>query len=90
MNRLIAQRLNADAQAIEPVYEGHHYYPFPGIRLGPSLRQVVECSNLCRKAIDLTLVAARPCLFDVHSVRGLSGDCFRAWAGIPLPRNAES
>ena len=88
MNRLLAQRLNADAQAIEPVYEGHHYYPFPGMRLGPSLRQVVECSNLCRKAIDLTLVAARPCLFDVTAYADY-GDCFRAWAGIPLPRNAE-
>ena len=69
MNRLLAQRLDADAQAIEPVYEGHHYYPFPALRLGPSLRQVVECSNLCRKAIDLTLVAARPCLFDSQRTR---------------------
>jgi siderophore synthetase component len=64
LNRLIAQRLDTRAQAIEPVYEGHPYHPFPGLRLGPSLRQVVECSNLCREAIDLTLVAARPCLFD--------------------------
>ena len=44
MNRLIAEGLDAGAQAIEPVYEGHHYYPFPALRLGPSLRQVVECS----------------------------------------------
>ena len=73
MNRLIAQRLDADAQAIEPVYEGHHYYPFPALRLGPSLRQVVECSNLCREAIDLTLVAARPCLFDSTDICGSSG-----------------
>jgi siderophore synthetase component len=88
MNRLLAHRLNADAQAIEPVYEGHHYYPFPGMRLGPSLRQVVDCSNLCRKAIDLTLVAARPCLFDSTEYADHRA-CFRAWAGIPLPRNAE-
>jgi siderophore synthetase component len=70
------------------VYEGHHYYPFPALRLGPSLRQVVECSNLCQEAIDLTLVAARPCLFD--STRYTDHrTCFRAWAGIPLPRNAD-
>ena len=88
MNRLIAERLDAGAQAIEPVYEGHHYYPFPALRLGLSLRQVVECSNLCRDAIDLTLVAAGPCLFD-SAVYADHRACFRAWAGIPLPRNAD-
>jgi siderophore synthetase component len=88
MNRLMAQRLDDRAQAIEPAYEGHHYYPFPALRLGPSPRQVAECSNLCRKAIDLTLVAARPCLFD-SSVYPDYRACFRAWAGIPLPRNAD-
>jgi len=86
MNRLLAQRLDADAQAIEPVYEGHHYYPFPALRLGPSPPQVAECSNLCRKAIDLTLVAVRPCLFDSIAYANHRA-CFRAWAGIPLPGN---
>jgi siderophore synthetase component len=88
LNRLIAQRLDTSAQAIEPVYEGHPYHPFPGLRLGPSLRQVVECSNLCREAIDLTLVAARPCLFDSATYADHQA-CFRAWAGIPLPHNAD-
>jgi siderophore synthetase component len=88
LNRLLAQRLGSGAKAIEPVYEGHHYYPFPALRLGPSIRQVVECSNLCRQPIDLTLVAARPCLFD-SAVYGNHRACFRAWAGIPLPRNAD-
>jgi siderophore synthetase component len=88
MNRLLAQRLDADAQAVEPVYEGHHYYPFPALRLGPSPRQVAECSNLCRKAIDLILVAVRPCLFDSTAYANHRA-CFRAWAGIPLPRNAD-
>ncbi len=88
MNRLMAQGLDAGAQAIEPVYEGHHYYPFPALRLGPSPRQVAECSNLCREAIDLTLVAARPCLFDSTAYADYR-TCFRAWAGIPLPRNVD-
>jgi siderophore synthetase component len=88
LNRLIAQRLGFGAKAVEPVYEGHHYYPFPALRLGPSLRQVIECSNLCREAIDLTLVAARPCLFD-SAVYADHRACFRAWAGVPLPRNAD-
>lgn len=88
LNRLIGQRLNAGAQAVEPVYEGHHYYPFPALRLGPSLQQVVECSNLCREAIDLMLVAARPCLFG-STVYADHRACFHAWAGLPLPRNAD-
>ena len=88
MNRLIAQRLDARAQAIEPVYEGHHYYPFPALRLGPSLRQVVACSNLSQKAINIILVAARPCLFDSTTYAD-QRTCFRAWAGIALPRNAD-
>jgi siderophore synthetase component len=87
LNRLIAQRLGRGA-AVEPVYEGHHYYPFPALRLGPSLRQVVECSNLCRKSVDLTLVTARPCLFD-SAVYADHRACFRAWTGIQLPRNAD-
>jgi hypothetical protein len=88
MNRLMAQGLDASAQAIEPAYEGHHYYPFPALRLGPSPRQVAECSNLCREPIDLTLVAARPCLFDSTAYADYRA-CFRAWAGIPLPRNVD-
>jgi siderophore synthetase component len=88
LNRLIAQGLDSGAKAVEPVYEGHHYYPFPALRLGPSLRQVVECSNLSREPIHLTLVAARPCLFD-STVYADYQACFRAWAGMPLPRNAD-
>jgi siderophore synthetase component len=88
LNRLIAQQLDANAQAVEPVYEGHHYYPFPALRLGPSLRQVVACSNLCQEAIDLTLVAARPCLFDSTAYADHRA-CFHAWAGVPTPPNAD-
>jgi hypothetical protein len=88
MNRLIAQRLDARAEAIEPAYEGHHYYPFPALRLGTPLQQVVECSNLNQKPIDLTLVAASPALFDSATYADYR-ECFHAWAGIPLPRNAD-
>lgn len=88
LNRLLGQRLDPRAPALEPVYEGHHYYPFPALRVGPSLRQVVECSNLCREPIELTLVAARPCLFD-SAVYADHRACFRAWAGLSLPRDAD-
>lgn len=87
LNRLIAEGLDARAQAIEPVYEGHHYYPFPALRLGPSLSQVVACSNLCREAVELRLVSARPCLFDSAAYADHQ-TCFRKWAGVPLPLNA--
>lgn len=86
LNRLLAERLDAGAQSIEPVYEGHHYYPFPALRIGPSLRQVEACSNLSREPIGLTLVAARPCLFD-SPVYADHLACFRAWAGIRPPRS---
>jgi len=88
LNRLVGERLDAEAPAVEPVYEGHHYYPFPALRLGPSLRQVVESSNLCREPVDLTLVAARPSLFD-STVYANHRACFRAWSGLSLPRDAE-
>ena len=88
LNRLMGQRLDARAQAVEPVYEGHHYYPFPALRLGPSLQQVVECSNLCREAVDLTLVAARRGLFDSTAYTDHRA-CFRAWAGLSLSQHAD-
>jgi siderophore synthetase component len=88
LNRLLGQRLAAGARAIEPVFEGHHYYPFPALRIGPSLRQVVESSNLCREPIDLTLVAARPCVF-VSAAYADHRACFRRWAGLRLARDAD-
>lgn len=88
LNRLLGQRLDASAQAIEPVYEGHHYYPFPALRIGPSLRQVVESSNLCREPIDLPLVATRPYVFDSATYPDHRA-CFRRWAGMSLARDAD-
>lgn len=49
---------------------------------------MVACSNLSRKAIGVTLVAARPDLFDsdVYADHRVS---FRVWAGMRLPRDAD-
>jgi len=88
LNRLLGQRLDADAQAIEPAYQGHTTYPFPALRIGPSLAHVVECSNLCRKAIDLPLAAVRPYRFDSADFED-HRTCFRAWAGLSLPRSGD-
>lgn len=82
LNRLIAQTLTTDAQAIEPVFEGHHYYPFPALRLGPSISQVTHCSNLCQDSVLLNLVAVRPGLFDSITFSDHL-DSFRAWSGLP-------
>jgi siderophore synthetase component len=84
LNRLLGERLDADAPAIEPVYEGHHYYPLPALRIGPTVANVVECSNLCREAIDLRMAVVHPGRFasvDFADQRA----CFEAWANIPLP-----
>lgn len=88
LNRLLGERLDGAAQAIEPAYEGHHYYPFPALRIGPSLAQVVACSHLCRDAIDLRLAAVRPGRFDSEEFDD-HRRCFAAWAGFALPRNAD-
>jgi siderophore synthetase component len=88
LNRLLGQRLDAEAQAIEPVYQGHHYYPFPALRMGPSLAHVVDCSNLCREAIDLPLVAVQPCRFNSADFDDHRA-CFRTWAGLSLPSAAD-
>lgn len=87
LNRLLGQRLDTNAQAIEPVYEGHHYYPFPGLRIGPSVTHVVECSNLCQEAIDLQMAVVRPGRFDSEDFDD-HRTCFRAWAGMSLPPGA--
>ena len=87
LNRLLGRRLPRSAKAIEPVYRGHHYHPFPGLRIGPSLEQVVRCSNLSRETVDLPLVAVRPGRFDSIDFDDQKG-CFQKWAGLSLPRGA--
>jgi len=87
LNRLLGRRLGRRAKAIEPVYRGHHYHPFPGLRIGPSLEQVVRCSNLSRATVDLPLVAVRRACFDAVGFDD-QRTCFRAWAGLAWPRGA--
>jgi siderophore synthetase component len=88
LNQLLGRHLNGGAPALEPAYQGHTHYPFPALRIGPSVADVVACSNLCREAIDLPMVAVRAGRFDSpefddHQV------CHRAWAGGRLPPGNE-
>jgi siderophore synthetase component len=81
LNRLLGGSLPANACAIEPAYQGHQYYPFPALRIGPSLSQVLECSHLCRKPVELPLLDIGPLrmasgAYDTHEA------LFRAWSGL--------
>lgn len=77
LNRL----LGAKARAIEPAYQGHQYYPFPALRIGPSLEQVLACSHLNRAPVDLPLLETGPLRF--ASVKYEShAEFFRAWSGL--------
>ena len=77
LNRLLGPR----AQSIEPAYQGHQYWPFPALRVGPSLEQVLACSHLARKPIDLPLLEVDDCR--LASSRFRSHAAFqRAWSGL--------
>ena len=88
LNHLLAQQLDADAKAIEPTYQGHTHYPFPALRIGPSVTDVVKCSNLSQETIALPLVAVRLGHF-TSIVFDDDRACFRAWAGFSGARDAD-
>lgn len=81
LNRLLGTSLGKKACAIEPAYQGHHYYPFPALRRGPTLSQVLRCSNLCTRPVELPLL-------EIDGLRLISGAfadypaCLRAWSGL--------
>lgn len=77
LNRL----LGAKARAIEPAYQGHQYYPFPALRVGPSLEQVLACSHLNRAPVDLPLLETGPLRFVSVEYEG-HAEFFRAWSGL--------
>jgi siderophore synthetase component len=84
LNRLIGGSLGPKARAIEPAYQGHQYYPFPALRIGPDLSQVLECSHLCREPVRLPLLRIGSCrliscVFDSYEA------CLRSWSGLETP-----
>ena len=89
MNRLIGERLDAGAQAIEPVYEGHHYFPSPSTparAVAPAGGGVFESlprSDRSRRWLLLGHASLILLAYADHRA------CFRAWAGIPLPPNVD-
>ena len=81
LNRVLNARPGVGSTALEPAYQGHHYYPFPGLRVGPSIDDVMACSHLNAKPVAVPLVEVSGLTF--HSeVFSSAGECFRAWAGM--------
>ena len=77
LNRLLGPK----ARGIEPAYQGHQYWPFPALRVGPSLEQVLACSHLTRKPVVLPLLEVDECR--LISARFGSHAAFqRAWSGL--------
>jgi hypothetical protein len=83
LNRLLAGRRGVMRHALEPAYQGHHYYPFPGLRTGPSVDQVVSCSHLNAGLVAVPLVEVSALTFR-SPVFSSARECFDAWAGRRL------
>ena len=88
LNRLLGAALGKNARAIEPAWQGHQYYPLPALRIGPSVRQVLDCSHLCREPVQLPMLHAGS--LRLISARYASYEAFfRAWSGLePQPGEA--
>ena len=82
LNRL----LGPGARAIEPAYQGHQYYPFPALRIGPSLEQILACSHLNRTPVALPLLETGPLRF-ASTAYGSYEAFFRAWSGLEPDRS---
>lgn len=81
LNRLIGSSLDETAQAIEPAYQGHQYYPFPALRIGPTLPLILECSHLCQDPVELPLLEVGDCRL-VTLAFGSYGEWLRSWSGL--------
>jgi siderophore synthetase component len=55
LDRVLFHRLPRNTSVIEPSFEGHNCHPFPALRLGPTLMDVVSCSNLSSRPVELPL-----------------------------------
>jgi hypothetical protein len=81
LNRLIGRSLGETARAIEPAYQGHQFYPFPALRIGPTLSQVLECSHLSREPVDLPLLEIADCRLVSAAFRSYE-TWLRSWSGL--------
>lgn len=92
LNRVLFHLRSSKSCAIEPTFEGHTYYPFPGLRVGPSLHQIATCSNLSAEPIELPLVLSSSLRFisiqfgDYHTcIRQCTGTNVRPEPSLLVP-----
>ncbi len=80
LNLALGRRTPQPGCALEPVCRGHGYYPFPALRIGPSIQDVVEISNLSPEPVPLFLVNAAG--FRFHSSEHVDPQsCAALWGG---------
>jgi hypothetical protein len=89
LSRLLGVRPAVARRALEPAYQGHHYYPFPGLRVGPSIDHVVACSNLNTKSANVPLLELGALTFR-STVYANAEDCFAAWSNIRLEESGHT
>lgn len=87
LGRLLASRAGVLERALEPAWQGHHYYPFPGLRLGPAVEHVVACSQLSANAVEVPLLEVASLRFR-SAVFGSARECLAASVGLPLDSDA--
>jgi siderophore synthetase component len=56
LNRALVPLRPGNAVALEPAPDGHQTFPFPGLRVGPSLSALVDCSPLNARPVRIPLV----------------------------------
>jgi len=83
VNRFLGTQPRVARRALEPAYQGHHYYPFPALRVGPSIEQVVACSHLNTKVVGVPLLEVSALTFR-STVFSTSRACFDAWANLKV------
>lgn len=86
LNRLLGSALGATARAIEPAFQGHQYYPFPALRIGPTLPQVLACSHLNREPVDIPLLEIDACRFMSATYQRFES-CLTAYSGLAAHRS---
>ncbi|OHX11505.1 hypothetical protein BI347_17725 [Chromobacterium sphagni] len=85
LNLALGSRLDAASAAIEPACHGHLYYPFPALRVGLALPDIVEASNLTARPLPLPLFDAGGCRF--HAIDYADpASCAADWAGQRQPQ----
>lgn len=80
LNLLLGTRPGVKRGAPEPAFQGHHYYPLPALRIGPSIPQIVACSHLRPEAVDVPLLEVGALSFR-SAVFPDARACFAAWSG---------